>query len=115
MEYDYTDILKPINTMYKLRCPKSEIMNELKRHFSLDQSIIILKAMKNNFSLDKIAIIANPEFDKRQMEQVYLGLRQGLPINMVGMYASTKHDYKEMWKIKEDLLSKFYSSNKSES
>lgn len=105
MGYDYTDILKSINTMYKLGYSKSEILKELKKYFLEEQSIIILKAIKNNLSLDQIEMIVNPEFNKRQMEQVYLGFRQGLPINMVGMYALAKYDYKEMWRLKESMIS----------
>ena len=70
--------------------------------FDLNQRGILAKAFAAGISPKKLAVLANPEFDARQMIEIYSGfVNYNLSIADVLMYANPELDYQQMELLKD--------------
>ena len=75
-------------------------INELSPEFTSEKMIEIFKGIENGLMEDQILIYADPKFDQYQMEQIRLGLEEGLDVSV---YADPKNKYSKMESIRNVL------------
>ena len=71
-------------------------------NFDLNQRGILTKAFAAGLSPKKVAVLANPEFDARQMIEIYSGfVNYNLSVSEVLLYANPELDYRQMELLKD--------------
>lgn len=88
---------------FERNIPQNEINELLKQNFEEYEIDEIYKGLKNGLPLEKVKIYAKPEFMYNQMEEIRLGLEYGLSIDEVKTYANPKYICMKMRDMRKQL------------